>query len=89
MGECHYKLGDRELAAVTFDQVTQDYPGGNKVPDALYRQGVALREIGAQKGERSTYDAAAAEVFRRIVSDHPESERVDETQRQLEELEQR
>ena len=87
LGESHYKLGDRELAAVTFDRVAREYPDGNKVPDALYRQGIALMEIGERKGERAAYDAAAAEVFRRIVSEHPDSDRVDETRRKLEELE--
>jgi tol-pal system protein YbgF len=86
MGECHYKLGDHVLAAVTFEKVSKDYPEGNKVPDALYRQGIALLAIGEQKGEQAAYGSAAREIFQRIVDDYPRSDRVDEARRQLAKL---
>lgn len=75
MGECHQKLGDFVLAAVTFERVHKEFPGGNKVPDALYRQAVALVEIGRQKGERVEYESAAREVLQRILDEYPRSER--------------
>ena len=86
MGECHQKLGDFVLAAVTFERVSKEFPQGNKVPDALYRQAVALLEIGKQKGERADYESAAREVFQRIVDQYPHSERVDEARTQLAKL---
>jgi tol-pal system protein YbgF len=86
MGECHQKLGDFVLAAVTFERVHKEFPNGNKVPDALYRQAVALLEIGRQKGERAEYEAAAREVLQRVVDEYPRSERVDEARTQLEKL---
>jgi tol-pal system protein YbgF len=86
MGECHQKLGDFVLAAVTFERVSKEFPEGNKVPDALYRQAIALLEIGKQKGERVAYESAAREVFQRIVDDYPHSERVDEARTQLQKL---
>jgi len=71
---------------LAFDDVVKNYPEGNKVPDALYRQGVALLEIGNSKGQQSTYQPAARQIFERIVNDHPNSERVPEARRQLEKL---
>jgi tol-pal system protein YbgF len=86
MGECYAKLGDYERAVLTFEDVVNRFPEGNKVPDALYRQGIALLEIGEQTRDEETYNAAAREIFKRIVREHPQSERVAEAQRQLEAL---
>jgi tol-pal system protein YbgF len=86
LGECQFKLGDYEQAVLAFDDVVKNYPEGNKVPDALYRQGVALLEIGNSKDQQSTYQPAARQIFERIVNDYPNSERVPEARRQLEKL---
>lgn len=86
LGECHFKLGDHEQAVLAFDDVVKRYPEGNKVPDALYRQGIALLEIGRKSGQQSTYRPAARQIFERLLVDYPDSERVAETRRQLEKL---
>ncbi len=86
MGECYAKLGDYERAVLTFQDVVKRYPEGNKVPDALYRQGIALLGIGQRSGDQQTYDVAARQIFEKIVREHPGSERVVEAQRQLEAL---
>ncbi len=82
-GECYAKLGDYERAVLTFQDVVKRYPEGTKVPDALYRQGIALLEIGRRSGDQRTYDVAARQIFERIVREHPQSERMTEAQRQL------
>ena len=84
MGESYFKLNDFEQAAVAFDRVVKRFPKGNKVPDALYRQGVSLQEIGMRTGQQSTYGPAACQIFRRITDEYPNSERVAEARRQLE-----
>jgi len=84
MGESYFKLNDFEQAAVAFDRVVKRFPRGNKVPDALYRQGVSLQEIGMRTGQQSTYGPAACQIFRRITDEYPNSERVAEARRQLE-----
>jgi len=84
MGESYFKLSDYEQAAVAFDKVVKRFPNGNKVPDALYRQGVSLLEIGARTKQQKTYTPAACQIFRRIADDYPNSERVPEARRQLE-----
>ena len=86
MGECYVKLGDFEKAVLTFEDVVNRFPDGNKVPDALYRQGIALLEIGKLTDEPATYQAAARQIFSKIVKEHPTSERVPEAQRQLERM---
>jgi tol-pal system protein YbgF len=84
MGESYFKLNDFEQAAVAFDRVVKRFPKGNKVPDALYRQGVSLQEIGIRTGQQSTYGPAACQIFKRIADEYPSSERVAEARRQLE-----
>jgi tol-pal system protein YbgF len=84
MGESYFKLNDFEQAAVAFDRVVKRFPKGNKVPDALYRQGVSLQEIGARTNQQSTYGPAACSIFKRIADEYPSSERVAEARRQLE-----
>jgi len=86
LGECHLKLGDQEQAVLAFDDVVKRYPEGNKVPDALYRQGIALMEIGDRTGQQDTYRPAARQTFQRLVDDYPQSERTPEARRQLEKL---
>jgi tol-pal system protein YbgF len=84
MGESYFKLNDYEQAAVAFDKVVKRFPNGNKVPDALYRQGVSLLEIGNRTKQQKTYTPAACQIFRRIADEYPNSERVPEARRQLE-----
>jgi tol-pal system protein YbgF len=86
LGESYFRVGEFEQAVLTFEDVTKKHPSGNKVPDALYRQGVALLELGKREPQEKSYRSAAREVFQRIVTDHPSSERVPEARQQLEKL---
>ena len=86
MGESYFRVGDFERAVLTFEDVVNRYPDGNKVSDALYRQGIALMKLGQREGQAATYDSAAREIFDRIVTEYPQSERVAEARRQLEKL---
>jgi tol-pal system protein YbgF len=86
LGESYFRVGEFEQAVLTFEDVTKKHPSGNKVPDALYRQGVALLELGKREPQEKSYRSAAREVFQRIVTEHPSSERVPEARQQLEKL---
>ncbi len=86
LGECYFKLDDYEQAVLAFDDVVKRYPEGNKVPDALYRQGIALMAIGKQTDQRDTYRGAASQIFEKLINEHPDSDRVPEARRQLEKL---
>jgi tol-pal system protein YbgF len=74
LGESYFRVGDFEQAVLTFEDVAKKYPGGNKVPDALYRQGLALLELGRRDGQIDTYGPAARQVFQRIVDEYPQSD---------------
>ena len=86
LGECYLKQGDPASAAVAFEDVVKKYPEGNKVPDALYRQGIALLEIGTKSGKEGTFRPAARQIFQKIVEQYPDSDRAPEARRQLEKL---
>lgn len=83
--ECYFKLEDYERAAVAFEEVVRRYPEGNKVPEALYRQGVALLKIGESAGDVA-YRSVARQIFERIVAEYAESEQAPQARRQLETL---
>jgi tol-pal system protein YbgF len=85
LGECYFKVADYERAVLAFEDVVKKYPNEGKVPDALYRQGMALLELGAKSGG-DQYRSAAREIFERIVREHPDSERAPEARRQVERL---
>jgi len=78
MADCYTRLGDLEKAILRFDDVVKRFPEGNKAPDALFRQGEVLLELGP------AYQQAARDVFERVVSEYPDSPRADEARRQLE-----
>lgn len=78
MADCYTRQGDLEKAILRFDDVVKRYPEGNKAPDALFRQGEVLLELGP------AYQQAARDVFERVVSEYPDSPRADEARRQLE-----
>jgi tol-pal system protein YbgF len=84
MGESYVRLNDFEQAAVTFHKVVQRFPNGNKVPDALLQEGVALIEIGNRSGQQATHTPAACKLFKRIVDEYPNSNPVPQARRQLE-----
>ena len=41
LGECYFSEKKYDEAILEFDEVIKNYPKGNKVPDALFRQGMA------------------------------------------------
>ncbi len=47
---------------------------------------MALLEIGKSTGDEAKYRPAAQQIFERLVTRHPDSERVPEARRQLEKL---
>ncbi len=86
LGDAHLKQGKSEQAVLNFADVVERYPDGNKVPDALYKQGVALLEVGEERNEQATYESAVKQIFERLITEYPDSDRVPEARRQLEKL---
>lgn len=65
IGETHYRDRDFAKAAQAFERVANDFPTGNKVPDALLRAGSCyLRLDKSDEAQR---------VFRRVIELFPQS----------------
>ena len=78
LADCHYKNGDYKNAILRFDDVATRHPKSDKAPEALYRQGEALLQLGPQ------FTKAAQGAFQRIVTVYPESRRAKPAADQLE-----
>ena len=46
LGEVYMVQGDASLAAQSFEYVIREFPGHRKIPDALYKAGVAYQNVG-------------------------------------------
>ena len=52
IGEAYFKEGKTEEAILAFEDVVKKYPQGNKVPDALVRQGLCFKILGDNDNAR-------------------------------------
>jgi tol-pal system protein YbgF len=66
LGECAYGQKEYGPALEDFKFVSERFPEGNKVPDALYKQGVCERLLGR--------DAEARHTFQAVVDRYPGTE---------------
>ena len=78
LADCHYKNGDFKNAILRFDDVASRHPDSDKAPEALYRQGEALLQLGPG------FNKAAQQAFQRIVTEYPGSRRAKPAADQLE-----
>lgn len=65
LGELQFKGGNYQQAVQSYDQVLQNFPGGNKAASAQLKKGFALIELGKQ-------DDGVAEL-RHVVQRYPHS----------------
>lgn len=54
IGECFYAEGNLESAAKAFQGVSEHFPFGNKVPDALYKLAVCQKKLGRNEEAEKT-----------------------------------
>ncbi len=78
LADCHFKNGDYKNAILRFDDVASRHPDSDKAPEALYRQGEALLQLGPG------FNKAAQQAFQKIVTDYPDSRRAKPAADQLE-----
>jgi len=83
MADCYFKQGDYQTAILRFDDVASRYPGSDKAPEALYRQGEALLRLGP------SYGGAAKKAFERVIQEYPGSRRAQDAAQQVRLLESR
>lgn len=77
LADCHYRQGDLKTAILRFDEVAARYPESEKAPEALFRQGEALLQMGPQ------FSKAAQKAFQRVVDNYPESKRARDAKERL------
>jgi tol-pal system protein YbgF len=66
VGETYYSEGNFEQAVLEYQHVIKDYPGKDKVPAALLKQGMAFRELGDSKSARF--------VLKELIDRYPQAE---------------
>jgi tol-pal system protein YbgF len=64
LGEVYMVQGDVGAAAISFDTVINDFSSHRKLPDALYKAGLAYQTIDAAK---------STQLLERVIRDHPNS----------------
>lgn len=57
--------GDASLAAQSFEYVIREFPDHRKIPDALYKAGVAYQNVGDI--------TKANQLLQRVLQEHPDS----------------
>jgi tol-pal system protein YbgF len=77
LADCHYRQGDLKTAILRFDEVATGHPESDKAPEALFRQGEALLQMGPQ------YSKAAQKAFQRVVDNYPDSKRARDAKERL------
>lgn len=65
LGEVYMVQGDASLAAETFEIVIGEFPEHRKIPDALYKAGVAYQNIGNV--------VKANQMLQRVLQEYPDS----------------
>jgi len=66
IGECHFARREYEQAVGEFQRVVDDYPGGNKVPDAFVKKGLSLLALNRRD--------EAVESLRTVLEAFPKSD---------------
>jgi tol-pal system protein YbgF len=65
LGEVYMVQGDASLAAETFEIVIGEFPEHRKIPDALYKAGVAYQNVGNT--------VKANQMLQRVLKEYPDS----------------
>lgn len=68
IGETYYREKNYEQAVLEFQKVIKDYPGKEKVPAAMLKQGMAFKELGDAKSARF--------VLKELIDRFPKAEEV-------------
>jgi tol-pal system protein YbgF len=75
--DCHYKAGELQKAVLRFDEVATRYPKSEKAPEALFREGETLLQLGPR------FSKAAKQAFQRLIDTYPDHKRAQEAKDRL------
>jgi tol-pal system protein YbgF len=78
LGECYFAEKKFDEAILEYDEVIKKFPKGSKVPDALFRQGMAFLEMK---------DAVNAKlILKEVVKRFPKSDQAAKARKKLKEI---
>jgi tol-pal system protein YbgF len=77
-GETFYSEKDYESAILSFQDVVDKYPGGEKAPDAMLKQGLSFQALNDRKNARILYEL--------LLSKYPKSPAAERARQKLAEL---
>ncbi len=77
-GETFYSEKDYESAILSFQDVVDKYPGGDKAPDAMLKQGFAFQALNDTKNARILYEL--------LLSKYPKTPAAEKARQRLSEL---
>ena len=77
-GETFYVEKDYESAILSFQDVIDRYPAGEKAPDAMFKQGISFESMNDKRNARILYEL--------LLSKYPKSPAADKARRKLDEL---
>jgi tol-pal system protein YbgF len=78
IGECYYRKNQYEEAILEYEKVKNEYPSGDKVPSALFKQSLSFLKLG-KKDEASI-------ILKDLIRHYPQSEQAGMAKDQLEKL---
>jgi tol-pal system protein YbgF len=78
IGECYYSQKKYQDAVNTFNRLKTDYEDGDKVPDAILKEGFALIEMGSQ--------SEGIDALKELISKFPLSEEASLAQQKIKEV---
>jgi len=75
IGECFMGLKQYEHAILEFNKVIKNYPKENKVPNAMYRQAIAMQKIDEATGAKI--------VLKNLIKTYPNSPEAADAKKKL------
>ncbi|MBN2373324.1 tol-pal system protein YbgF [bacterium] len=76
IGECYYRKNQYEQAILEYEKVKKNYPSGDKVPSALFKQALSFQKLN-KKDEANI-------ILKSLIQHYPESEQAEMAKEQME-----
>lgn len=76
IGETYYLKKDYERAILEYEKAIVKYPEGDKIPAALFKQGLAFLELGDKTNTRN--------LLKRVIEKYPHSDQAELAKKKLE-----
>jgi tol-pal system protein YbgF len=78
IGECYFFEKNYEKAILEYEKVTKNYPGGNKVPYALLKQGLSFLKLNDK--------TSAKLILQQVIKEYPNTSQARIARNKLQEI---